>query len=415
VSEGPSASADPMIKNRIVANPPRATSIVGMMTRARDERAAARALATQAPEFGSPQMIAASSERNPFTIGSGPALTARPVASGGAPGETIIEVADSGLSGTNAAPVVERKPAAQINRSTTIVGLMGANQMATPHSTYAYVSPYATYGAAAAGFDRTRTTISADQVAAMRPAVRPTPVATEPMVVVSDGPPVVQRKKASLFGRSPAMAAMTVERQPIPIGQSLADGPVFNLPPGNTISTATSVATVIGSTPKAPQTPPADATSKLTPAGFAMPLPPPVSPIQQTSHTMTYAKSEAPANAAMDRPRTTAIQNSGDQAALAKLMQTAKDAAQPSQRELAVIALSSYDGRKLPQIVSFLNHLAIKDPAPTVRAAVVNALARMNLAPEMVVHTLETLRDDGDARVRQAVAEATKAYGMANR
>ena len=49
------------------------------------------------------------------------------------------------------------------------------------------------------------------------------------------------------------------------------------------------------------------------------------------------------------------------------------------------------------------------------RAAVVNALARMNLAPEMVVHTLETLREDGDARVRQAVTEATKAYGLASR
>src|SRR4029077_10471468 len=100
---------------------------------------------------------------------------------------------DSGHNGTNAAPVVERKPAAQINRSTTIVGLMGVNPTAIPHSTYAYASPYANYGAAA-GFDRTRTTISADQVAANRPAARPSPVA-EPIVVVSEAPPVVQKKK----------------------------------------------------------------------------------------------------------------------------------------------------------------------------------------------------------------------------
>ena len=96
-------------------------------------------------------------------------------------------------------------------------------------------------------------------------------------------------------------------------------------------------------------------------------------------------------------------------------MQTAKESMQPSQRELSVMSLSSYDGRVHPQLVEFLKQVATSDPAGTVRAAAVSALARMNVAPQNVAGLLDSLRTDNDIRVRRAVEEATMELGLGSR
>jgi hypothetical protein len=82
------------------------------------------------------------------------------------------------------------------------------------------------------------------------------------------------------------------------------------------------------------------------------------------------------------------------------------DSLYPSQREWAVEGLASVDWHANPHVVQALLTAAREDPAPTVRAACVRGLVRMNVNSLTVVNTLQGLRADYDTRVREEAEEA---------
>ncbi len=91
---------------------------------------------------------------------------------------------------------------------------------------------------------------------------------------------------------------------------------------------------------------------------------------------------------------------------VAQMLLTLKDALYPSHREWAAEALAISDWRSNPQVVDALMLAAKEDPAATVRAGAVRALARMNTNNSAVVATLQGLRADPDPRVRKDVEQA---------
>jgi HEAT repeats len=90
----------------------------------------------------------------------------------------------------------------------------------------------------------------------------------------------------------------------------------------------------------------------------------------------------------------------------AQFMKALKESPYPAQREWASNTLSTFDWRAHPEIVQLLLQVAQQDPAATVRASCVYSLGRMNAASEPVMSILNTLRNDGDPRVRQEVEQA---------
>ena len=58
---------------------------------------------------------------------------------------------------------------------------------------------------------------------------------------------------------------------------------------------------------------------------------------------------------------------------------------------------------------------AKQDAAPTVRAAAVFTLSRMNIRSDTVLTTFDVLRNDADPRVRQEVHEACVRMGLGRR
>jgi hypothetical protein len=158
---------------------------------------------------------------------------------------------------------------------------------------------------------------------------------------------------------------------------------------------------------QAPSAPAAPATSQQTA------LPPAHSGIQQAGHSMPTADVTPMlqrANAAMDRPATmtTGTPTAADPAALVQLMQSVRESPHPYVRESAVISLAGYDWRVHPSVVALLTHAAVNDPAGSVRAACVHHLVRMNVPAQMTFETFNTLRNDGDVRVRYEVETALK-------
>jgi hypothetical protein len=85
---------------------------------------------------------------------------------------------------------------------------------------------------------------------------------------------------------------------------------------------------------------------------------------------------------------------------------TLKNALYPSHREMAAMHLAGYNALYYPQVVRALATSAKDDPAPTVRVACVNGLAKMQANSPEVVGMLNQLRNDGDPRVRQEVDQA---------
>ena len=78
-----------------------------------------------------------------------------------------------------------------------------------------------------------------------------------------------------------------------------------------------------------------------------------------------------------------------------------KDALGPSQREMAAEQLSELDWRERPYIVECLTRAAKEDPAASVRAACVHALAHLEANTTKVVAAVRDLKNDGDPHVRQ--------------
>ncbi len=85
----------------------------------------------------------------------------------------------------------------------------------------------------------------------------------------------------------------------------------------------------------------------------------------------------------------------------------------PSQREWAADCLSQQDCHKEPQAVQALVSAAKDDPAPSVRAGCVRALARLHINTPPVLAALKALRTDTDAAVRQEAEQALSAIGTA--
>jgi hypothetical protein len=83
-----------------------------------------------------------------------------------------------------------------------------------------------------------------------------------------------------------------------------------------------------------------------------------------------------------------------------------RDALYPSQREWAADRLSANNWRAEPQVVQALLTSARQDPAPMVRAMCVRALAKMKAGSPEVVAAMQSLKGDGDPRVRTEVEQA---------
>jgi hypothetical protein len=90
----------------------------------------------------------------------------------------------------------------------------------------------------------------------------------------------------------------------------------------------------------------------------------------------------------------------------APLLAQLRDSLMPSERELAVLALSKFDVRACPEVVQALIAAAQQDPAPGVRVASVRSLARMGAHTEVVMTVLQSMQSDSDPRVRQEVDQA---------
>jgi hypothetical protein len=95
------------------------------------------------------------------------------------------------------------------------------------------------------------------------------------------------------------------------------------------------------------------------------------------------------------------------------LLAMLKDSLYPSEREWAAEYLARQDWRTQPQVVQGLVTAAREDPAATVRAGCVRALAQMKVNTLPVVSVVQSLKADTDPRVRQEVEEALPALGVA--
>jgi hypothetical protein len=89
-----------------------------------------------------------------------------------------------------------------------------------------------------------------------------------------------------------------------------------------------------------------------------------------------------------------------------RLIATLHGAVMPSEREMAAGQLSLYDWRTQPQVVTALTDAAKNDPAATVRASCIHALAKMKVNTLPAVQTVQALKNDKDVRVRQEVEQA---------
>jgi hypothetical protein len=94
-----------------------------------------------------------------------------------------------------------------------------------------------------------------------------------------------------------------------------------------------------------------------------------------------------------------------------QLLGLLKNSLYPSHREWAADCLSRQDWRSQPEVVQALVTAAKEDPAATVRAGCVRALAQMKANTLPVVSVLQSLKADADPRVRMEVEEALPALG----
>jgi hypothetical protein len=120
-------------------------------------------------------------------------------------------------------------------------------------------------------------------------------------------------------------------------------------------------------------------------------------------------------NPLMNVPSTPVVPGSvvaaAHRAGVPQLLATLKDSLYPSERESAAEQLSELNWRVQPQVVESLMKSAHDDPAATVRAACVHALARMKANSAEVTTLVQSLKSDRDPRVRQEAEEALNALG----
>jgi hypothetical protein len=104
-------------------------------------------------------------------------------------------------------------------------------------------------------------------------------------------------------------------------------------------------------------------------------------------------------------PAAAAAQSAAEQQTSA-MLSTLHVSLYPSEREMAADSLAACDGRTHPHVVQALTTAATKDPAATVRAGCVRALAKMGVNTAPVLGVVQSLKSDADPRVRQAADEA---------
>jgi hypothetical protein len=95
-----------------------------------------------------------------------------------------------------------------------------------------------------------------------------------------------------------------------------------------------------------------------------------------------------------------------------QLLATLKESLYPSQREGAAEQLSELDWRIQPKVVEGLMTAAREDPAATVRATCVRALAHMKVNTSEAAALVQSLKGDRDPRVRQEAEEALATLGI---
>jgi hypothetical protein len=127
---------------------------------------------------------------------------------------------------------------------------------------------------------------------------------------------------------------------------------------------------------------------------MAMMPPPGYYPMPMPMPRMPAAVPMAMAQAPLPEPQT------------GQLIAVLRNSVLPSEREMAVEQLSRYDWRSQPQVVTELTNAAKNDPAATVRASCVHALAKMKVNTVPAVQTVQALKNDKDVRVRQEVEQA---------
>ncbi|MGL4550641.1 MAG: HEAT repeat domain-containing protein [Gemmataceae bacterium] len=92
-----------------------------------------------------------------------------------------------------------------------------------------------------------------------------------------------------------------------------------------------------------------------------------------------------------------------------KLLADLRDSLLPSEREMAVDRLRLMDWKAEPEVLQGLTAAAKADPSPAVRLACVRALGHMKADTYPVIQTLEELKQDADARVREESLSASEA------
>jgi|GEM_PF-5448182 hypothetical protein len=98
-------------------------------------------------------------------------------------------------------------------------------------------------------------------------------------------------------------------------------------------------------------------------------------------------------------------------AGVPQLLAALKDSLRPSEREAAAEQLSELSWRVQPLVVEGLMKSAREDPAATVRAACIRALAHMKVTTPAALALVRDLKTDRDLRVRQEAEEALNALG----
>jgi len=158
--------------------------------------------------------------------------------------------------------------------------------------------------------------------------------------------------------------------------------------------------------PQSPMLPPSPGTLGTLP----LPRPPMPNPMAMLPQPMTVI------NPLMAVPPTQVASGAAAMpagpASVPQMLATLKDSLYPSQREWAVEQLSELNGRGQPQVVQSLTKCAKEDPAATVRAACVHALAQMKVNTTEVAAVVQELKNDRDPRVRHEADEALTALGL---
>ena len=93
-------------------------------------------------------------------------------------------------------------------------------------------------------------------------------------------------------------------------------------------------------------------------------------------------------------------------AAIITSISALRDSIYPEEREKAAEALGAFDGWSNPNAVQALIEAARSDAAPTVRAASLHSLTRMNIHSAPVASVAQALKTDPDPRVRIEAAQA---------